>query len=288
MPAENGRPCPACAQAITRSPCAKICTVDPQVPVCTGCGRTLDEIAEWRDLGMDERTTVMRRVRRKERLDRDGFVLVPGVLSAAECERLRSLIEPAAVGKPGSRTLLREPWCRELAHRLAERSELGGLLAAGVVPWQATVFDKSIETNWLVPFHRDLSVPVARRVDHPALRGWSEKEGLWFVQPPTDDLRRMTAVRVHLDSSGEQDGALRVVPGSHQVPDPTTDRLAEPDAGDAAAAVVVAARTGDVLALSPLLLHASSKRVGEGRRRVLHLLYGPRIASFGLAPPPTA
>ena len=34
------------AIATVESPCIKVCQLDPQ-QVCTGCGRTLDEIAEW-------------------------------------------------------------------------------------------------------------------------------------------------------------------------------------------------------------------------------------------------
>ncbi|MDQ8755928.1 DUF1289 domain-containing protein [Sphingosinicella sp. LHD-64] len=29
------------------SPCILVCTLDPGTDTCTGCGRTLDEIAEW-------------------------------------------------------------------------------------------------------------------------------------------------------------------------------------------------------------------------------------------------
>lgn len=29
------------------SPCRKICLLDPDRRVCSGCGRTLDEIAAW-------------------------------------------------------------------------------------------------------------------------------------------------------------------------------------------------------------------------------------------------
>jgi hypothetical protein len=43
------------------------------------------------------------------------------------------------------------------------------------------------------------------------------------------------------------------------------------------------ARSGDVLALRPLLLHASSKGSGNGRRRVLHFVFGPRALPHGLA-----
>lgn len=29
------------------SPCINVCELDPRTDVCIGCGRTLDEIAEW-------------------------------------------------------------------------------------------------------------------------------------------------------------------------------------------------------------------------------------------------
>ncbi len=29
------------------SPCTTICQLDTTLGICTGCGRTLDEIAEW-------------------------------------------------------------------------------------------------------------------------------------------------------------------------------------------------------------------------------------------------
>ena len=29
------------------SPCIGICTLDPATDICEGCGRTIDEIAEW-------------------------------------------------------------------------------------------------------------------------------------------------------------------------------------------------------------------------------------------------
>lgn len=29
------------------SPCINVCELDPRANVCIGCGRTLDEIAEW-------------------------------------------------------------------------------------------------------------------------------------------------------------------------------------------------------------------------------------------------
>lgn len=66
-----------------QSPCVKICVIHPQERICTGCLRTIDEIAQWSRMSNDERNTIMaelptreprlkqRRGGRKARLNRD-------------------------------------------------------------------------------------------------------------------------------------------------------------------------------------------------------------------------
>lgn len=54
---------------------------------------------------------------------------------------------------------------------------VGALIPAGHVAVQCTYFEKSVDKNWLVPIHQDLSIPVRERGDRPALCGWSENEG---------------------------------------------------------------------------------------------------------------
>jgi predicted Fe-S protein YdhL (DUF1289 family) len=41
------------------SPCTKVCTIDPRSGLCSGCGRTLDEIAQWGSLSEAERLQIM-------------------------------------------------------------------------------------------------------------------------------------------------------------------------------------------------------------------------------------
>ncbi|MFC7703680.1 DUF1289 domain-containing protein [Plastorhodobacter daqingensis] len=41
------------------SPCVKICVIDPAHGLCTGCLRSLDEIAAWSRLSADERRAIM-------------------------------------------------------------------------------------------------------------------------------------------------------------------------------------------------------------------------------------
>jgi len=41
------------------SPCLKICVFDPGSGCCSGCGRTLDEIAQWSSLSDMDRRRIM-------------------------------------------------------------------------------------------------------------------------------------------------------------------------------------------------------------------------------------
>jgi hypothetical protein len=208
-----------------------------------------------------------------------GFVVVPGVLASSECEALseRVQLDP---GSSGTRSLLREAWCIEVVQRLRKHEAVSKLLDPTDVAVQCTYFEKSSLRNWLVPIHQDLSIPVAERVPDAALTGWSNKEGSLFVHAPAELLARLTAVRVHLDDCGEQDGPLRVIPGSHRL------GIISPQAATVArqplAEVACVASKGAAMVMRPLLLHASSKASGRSRRRVLHFVFGPASLAHGL------
>ena len=42
-----------------KSPCLKVCMLDPRNDLCRGCFRTLDEIARWTSMSDEERERVM-------------------------------------------------------------------------------------------------------------------------------------------------------------------------------------------------------------------------------------
>ena len=44
------------------SPCKQICQLNKVDKVCTGCGRTLEEITKWSKMTHYERTKVMQRL----------------------------------------------------------------------------------------------------------------------------------------------------------------------------------------------------------------------------------
>ena len=41
------------------SPCIKICVIHPVEQICTGCLRSLDEIARWSQMSPEARRTIM-------------------------------------------------------------------------------------------------------------------------------------------------------------------------------------------------------------------------------------
>jgi hypothetical protein len=210
----------------------------------------------------------------------DGFTLVRSLLSDAECEDVARALGASDTRGAGSRRLLDEAWCADLAGKVMAHPDVREALPARPRAVQCTFFEKSAAKNWLVPIHQDVCIPVSGRVDHAALSGWSEKEGAIFVQAPNIVLEQMLAVRVHVDNCSPEDGPLRVVPGSHEFGrvEPTQAAIAGRTAG-----VVVPAKRGDALLMRPLVLHASSKSSGSSLRRVLHFVFGPEVLPHGLA-----
>ncbi len=213
-------------------------------------------------------------------LDDLGFIEIGAVLTADECDDLTIAVDSANSNRVGSRNLLDLKGCRELAVALKSHAGIGPLLPPSAVAVQCALFDKSAETNWFVALHQDLSIPVLERVPDPECTGWSEKEGVTFVQPPVAVLESLVAVRAHLDNCGFESGPLRVVPGSHRHGRLSSD-AARAMRGDRGEVECIAAR-GGAIAMRPLLLHSSSKARARSRRRVLHVLFGPPDLPCGL------
>ena len=147
-------------------------------------------------------------------VEHDGFAIATGIVP--ESQRLVPL---AALGDPdgaGSRGLLAVPEVRAFARCEAMMSLVAAYLGQDAQPVRAIFFDKSVTSNWLVPWHQDLTIAVASKVEVPGFGPWSVKNGIPHVQPPTALLAQMIAVRLHLDDCDASNGALRVIPGSHE------------------------------------------------------------------------
>ena len=78
-------------------------------------------------------------------------------------------------------------------------------------------------------------------------------------------------MRVHLDDSNVDNGPLRVLPGSHVKGVLTDDDIQQLVRFIPANDCLVP--RGGVLAMSPLIVHASSKARSDRPRRVIHIEY---------------
>lgn len=96
---------------------------------------------------------------------------------------------------------------------------------------------------------------------------WTVKQKQFGVQPPLDILESNFTMRIHLDDTDKENGALRVVPGSH------TKGIYRPETIDWSKEKEVNCnvRKGGIMLMRPLLLHASSRTTNNKQRRVIHI-----------------
>ncbi|MBI3561625.1 MAG: phytanoyl-CoA dioxygenase family protein [Gammaproteobacteria bacterium] len=154
------------------------------------------------------------------------------------------------------------------------------LLNSRVSLVRALFFDKTPEKNWYVTWHQDKTVTVNRKTELPGWGPWSIKEGLHHVQPPLAVLNKMITLRLHIDPSDEDNGCLKVIPGSYKLGILQQTQIDAIVQDTRATPCIVAA--GDAVIMRPHLLHASSKARQPSHRRVVHLEYSSFTLPAGL------
>lgn len=218
-----------------------------------------------------------------------GFAILPNFLDdeelAAAEQGLAALGGSQAARTKGgvyaARDLLSSmPGVQALATLKKIREITKAILGGEPFPVRGLLFDKTPAANWLVPWHQDLTICVKARREAAGFGPWSRKAGLVHVQAPADVLDQMLAVRLHLDDCGRDNGALRVIPGTHRAGRLSADRIATIRAS--ADAVDCAVSRGGALLMKPLLVHASSVAKRPVHRRVIHLEFASCALPCGL------
>ena len=205
---------------------------------------------------------------------RDGVEMREGLVPERDLRLVVSeiTVESAVLGKAGIRNL--EKKIAGIA-RLAADPVLvglaGELLGGEARLVRALFFDKTPGRNWAVPWHQDKTVALNRRVAMDGWGPWSEKEGVCHVQPPCPVLDRMLAIRLHIDPCDEENGCLRVIPGSHRSGILKAREIER--AVETSDAVPCIAAAGNAVIMRPHVLHSSRRSVSPSHRRVIHLEY---------------
>jgi hypothetical protein len=216
----------------------------------------------------------------QEQIARDGFVVVPQVFTAAEIESILCRWECAVAGREdpakihgGTGTLYAArnvlqlwPAAADLWRKPPLPEILGEVLGPRFGLVRGLYFDKPPEQTWALPWHKDMTIAVQ---DHswpsPHFTHPTRKAGIPHVEAPLSVLQNMLTARIHLDDMTEENGPLKVIPGSH--------RLGKAAGQGDVSPVTVLGTRGDVLLMRPLVEHASGRSHPDTtrHRRVLHL-----------------
>jgi ectoine hydroxylase-related dioxygenase (phytanoyl-CoA dioxygenase family) len=200
--------------------------------------------------------------------ERDGFFFSDSLIDAAACRHISTQLD-LQENRAGQRHLIDHPTVIKLLENPALINLIRAAIGVKEFAYKATLFDKSTDANWLVSWHQDISIPVANRCELPMWNGWSVKDDVNYVQPPSKVLSSLVALRIHLDECNISSGPLRMLKASHKL-----GRVPHVQCAALAASheeQVVIGGMGSALLLRPLLIHASSKATAAERRRVLHL-----------------
>jgi ectoine hydroxylase-related dioxygenase (phytanoyl-CoA dioxygenase family) len=205
----------------------------------------------------------------------NGFAVIDGVLSAEQRREVVACLasltqESPSPAQGGIRNLLdRVPGVLQLAQSLPVRQLVETVLGPQAFPVRGILFDKTPQANWKVPWHQDLTIAVQEKSEAAGFGPWTLKDGVHHVQAPREVLEQMLAVRIHLDDCGEENGPLRMIPGSHRQGRLSASQIQGAQQSGTSVTCLVGA--GGLILMRPLLLHASSAAKSPAHRRVIHI-----------------
>jgi ectoine hydroxylase-related dioxygenase (phytanoyl-CoA dioxygenase family) len=136
-------------------------------------------------------------------------------------------------------------------------------------------FDKPFRANWSVPWHQDLTIAVDSKAEISGFKSWTNKAGVFHVEPPIDILNAMITARIHLDDADEGNGALCIIPKSHlqgHIPVAQVREIVKREE-----VVRCDMKRGDIMLMKPLLLHSSRSSETGRRRRVVHIEFNSQL-----------
>jgi len=198
-----------------------------------------------------------------------GFEIVRKVFTKNEVEAMRKEADILSTREGSACVRHIRSKSKEL-DLLAVSERLVSLVPKGLTPVRSILFDKTPEENWPVTWHQDLTITVEEKMELEGYGPWSKKDGSVHVQPPVEVLEKMVTIRIHLDDTPKTNGALRVIPKSHKKGKiESREVLSHVDDSE----IVCECSAGDVLLMSPLILHSSKRSESPEKRRIVHFEY---------------
>lgn len=218
----------------------------------------------------------------------DGFTVIENIYTGAEVNAIINIIESADRSGPLFRQtddvfairqfLKAVPDVSPLLLNDKLKSLISNIFGDGYFVVKSIYFDKPGSSNWFVAWHQDLTISVDKKIDMAGYGPWTVKQNQFAVQPPLHILQDNFTVRIHLDDTNENNGALKVLPGSH------LKEIYRPENIDWQQETEVSCnvQAGGIMIMRPLLMHASSRTTNNKRRRVAHIEFSRATLADGI------
>ncbi|MDR3026364.1 phytanoyl-CoA dioxygenase family protein [Chryseobacterium sp.] len=213
----------------------------------------------------------------KSHIQEYGFAVINNVFSQKELEEINLVLQNIDTSKENFRKsedlfairqFLKEvPEIKDLIFNENIQRVIKEIFGEKYFVVKSIYFDKPETSNWYVAYHQDLTISVDKKLDLPDFGPWTTKKNQFAVQPPLDILENIYTIRIHLDDTDENNGALKVVPKSHAKgiyrPE-TIDWTIETEE-------ICNVEKGGIMMMKPLTLHGSNRTTNGNKRRVIHI-----------------
>ncbi|HTD98858.1 MAG TPA: phytanoyl-CoA dioxygenase family protein [Mucilaginibacter sp.] len=207
----------------------------------------------------------------------DGFTIIEDIYTDAELAAISGKINSVDTANPtfrkstdlfAIRQFLKEiPEIGQLIFTDSLKTIINSLFGADYFVVKSIYFDKPEQSNWFVAYHQDLTISVDKKVELAGYTSWTNKHNQFAVQPPVNILEDNFTIRIHLDDTDENNGALKVIHGSHLQGIRRVEDVDFPNEDEQICKV----NAGGIMIMKPLLFHASNRTTNNKRRRVIHI-----------------
>lgn len=161
----------------------------------------------------------------KNSITENGFTVINNIFSDEEIERISEAIQNIDTSKDtfrksedlfAIRQFLKEiPEVKDLIFNKNLKTIIREIFGENYFVVKSIYFDKPEKSNWYVAYHQDLTISVDKKIELENFGPWTTKQNQFAVQPPLNILENVFTIRIHLDDTDENNGALKVVSTSH-------------------------------------------------------------------------
>lgn len=210
-------------------------------------------------------------------IEENGFTIIENVYSNKEVAAILALIENTATDKAtfrksedlfAIRQFLKEvPTALLPIFNKTLVNYIQDFFGSNYFVVKSIYFDKPETSNWYVAYHQDLTISVDKKMNIDGYGPWTTKPNQFAVQPHVSVLENIFTIRIHLDDTTQENGALKVIPKSH------AKKIYRPETIDwtVEKETICKVPKGGVMFMKPLLLHSSGRTTKPQRRRVIHI-----------------